>query len=96
MRDEGAGRHIRYVKGLSFSFLVGFGMDARTHTIPPGAGDPARHTAAVGHVRGEFGVAAIPVSVFNPDGKDDRVIRFCFAKQEATLAEACERLARFC
>jgi methionine aminotransferase len=40
----------------------------------------------------EFGVAAIPVSVFNPDGEDRRVIRFCFAKNEATLAAAGERL----
>ena len=40
----------------------------------------------------EHGVAAIPVSAFNPDGEDPRVIRFCFAKSEATLAAAGERL----
>ncbi|MFA4970220.1 MAG: aminotransferase class I/II-fold pyridoxal phosphate-dependent enzyme, partial [Sulfuritalea sp.] len=40
----------------------------------------------------EHGVAAIPVSAFNPDGEDQRVIRFCFAKNEATLAAAGERL----
>ena len=40
----------------------------------------------------EVGVAAIPVSAFYPDGRDDRVVRFCFAKQEATLAAAGERL----
>jgi methionine aminotransferase len=42
----------------------------------------------------EHGVAAIPVSVFNPDGEDRRVIRFCFAKNESTLAAAGERLRR--
>jgi len=42
----------------------------------------------------EIGVAVIPVSVFYPDGRDDRVVRFCFAKQEATLAAAGERLRR--
>ena len=42
----------------------------------------------------EHGVAAIPVSVFNPDGRDQRVIRFCFAKNEATLAAAGDRLRR--
>ncbi len=40
------------------------------------------------------GVAVIPVSAFQPGGHDDRVVRFCFAKQEATLAAAGERLRR--
>jgi len=34
----------------------------------------------------EKGVAAIPLSVFYHDGHCDRVLRFCFAKSEATLA----------
>jgi methionine aminotransferase len=42
----------------------------------------------------EAGVAVIPVSVFYPDGRDDRVVRFCFAKREATLAAAGEKLRR--
>ena len=42
----------------------------------------------------EVGVAVIPVSVFYPDGRDDQVVRFCFAKQESTLAAAGERLRR--
>ncbi|HAR20323.1 MAG TPA: methionine aminotransferase [Cytophagales bacterium] len=37
-------------------------------------------------------VAAIPVSVFNADGQDDKLIRFCFAKKEQELAEAAKRL----
>jgi methionine aminotransferase len=40
----------------------------------------------------EVGVAVIPISVFYADGRDDRVVRFCFAKQEATLRAAAERL----
>ncbi|RMF31657.1 MAG: pyridoxal phosphate-dependent aminotransferase [Bacteroidetes bacterium] len=40
----------------------------------------------------EHGVAAIPVSVFNSSGHDDRVIRLCFAKKEETLERAAERL----
>ncbi|WP_305074926.1 pyridoxal phosphate-dependent aminotransferase [Propionivibrio sp.] len=42
----------------------------------------------------EVGVAVIPVSVFYPSGRDDKVVRFCFAKQESTLAAAGERLRR--
>lgn len=40
----------------------------------------------------EKGVAVIPVSAFMPDGSDDRLIRFCFAKNETTLAAAGEKL----
>ena len=42
----------------------------------------------------EIGVAAIPLSAFYGDGFDQRVVRFCFAKKEATLNTALERLAR--
>ena len=42
----------------------------------------------------EVGVAVIPVSAFYHDGHDDRVVRFCFAKQETTLSAAGERLRR--
>jgi methionine aminotransferase len=42
----------------------------------------------------EHGVATIPLSVFNDDGKDQQLIRFCFAKDEDTLTKAAERLCR--
>lgn len=42
----------------------------------------------------EIGVAAIPVSAFYRDGRESGVVRFCFAKREATLALALERLSR--
>ena len=40
----------------------------------------------------EVGVAAIPMSAFYDRAPDMRVIRFCFAKKEATLDEALRRL----
>jgi methionine aminotransferase len=40
----------------------------------------------------EIGVAAIPLSAFYGDGFDQRVVRFCFAKQDGTLLEAIRRL----
>jgi methionine transaminase len=42
----------------------------------------------------EVGVAAIPLSAFYGNGFDQRVVRFCFAKQDATLNAALERLAK--
>ncbi|HEY5123833.1 MAG TPA: aminotransferase class I/II-fold pyridoxal phosphate-dependent enzyme, partial [Ignavibacteria bacterium] len=42
----------------------------------------------------EFGVASIPISVFYSDKKDDKLLRFCFAKNDETLKTAAERLCR--
>ena len=47
------------------------------------------------HLTKEYGVATIPVSAFFADGNDNKVIRFCFAKKEATLETAVERLRKF-
>lgn len=40
----------------------------------------------------EYGVAAVPLSSFYKSSKDDKVLRFCFAKKEETLEQAAERL----
>ncbi|HEV3252166.1 MAG TPA: methionine aminotransferase [Puia sp.] len=42
----------------------------------------------------EVGVAAIPVSAFYQSGKDQKVVRFCFAKKKDTLETAAFRLSR--
>jgi len=42
----------------------------------------------------EVGVAAIPVSAFFDEGRDEGVIRFCFAKRDDTLKSALQRLVR--
>ena len=41
----------------------------------------------------EVGVAAIPLSAFHADRREQQLARFCFAKQDATLERALERLA---
>ena len=38
------------------------------------------------------GVVTIPVSVFYKNGKDNKVVRFCFAKKEETLRMAVDKL----
>ncbi|WP_179349293.1 methionine aminotransferase [Winogradskyella pacifica] len=40
----------------------------------------------------EFKIAAIPLSVFNTNNQDDKVLRFCFAKTDETLVKAAEIL----
>ena len=42
----------------------------------------------------EYGVAGIPVSSFYSDGKDQKVIRLCFAKTEDLLEKAGKALER--
>ena len=42
----------------------------------------------------EFGVATIPISVFNANQQDQQLIRFCFAKDCETLTQAAERLCK--
>ena len=42
----------------------------------------------------EKGVATIPVSAFYRNGKDDKVLRFCFSKKKETLEAAVEKLAK--
>lgn len=42
----------------------------------------------------EAGVASIPISVFYPDKLDQKVLRFCFAKEDDTLRRAGELLCK--
>jgi len=42
----------------------------------------------------EIGVAAIPLSAFYDDGRDQGLARFCFAKRDETLNTALARLSR--
>jgi methionine aminotransferase len=41
----------------------------------------------------EYGVATVPISAFYRDKKDDKLVRFCFAKKEETLRQAVEKLS---
>lgn len=53
--------------------------------------DEKEYDFAVRLVR-EYGVATIPVSAFYKSGQENKVVRFCFAKKEETLARAVKNL----
>ena len=53
---------------------------------------PATDRAFAEFLAREKGVAVVPVSAFYHDGFDDGLIRFCFAKEPATLEAAAARL----
>jgi aminotransferase len=59
-------------------------------TLLPGATarDKARALLA------KTGVAAVAGSAFYSKGRGENLLRFCFAKQDAALEEACQRLSR--
>lgn len=42
----------------------------------------------------DYGIAAIPISSFYSRGDDNKVLRFCFAKQESTLQKAAKILCK--
>ena len=42
----------------------------------------------------EHGVASIPISVFYHKPVDNKILRFCFAKQNETLERAAEKLLK--
>lgn len=62
---------------------------ASTERIP---GATARERAM--HILRETGVASVPGSAFYHDGGGENLVRFCFAKEEPILDEACERLLK--
>ena len=42
----------------------------------------------------DFKIATIPLSVFNENNKDDKALRFCFAKTDETLIDAADILCK--
>jgi methionine aminotransferase len=55
--------------------------------------DESEYDFAVKLVK-QYGIAAIPVSPFYHNSQNNKVLRFCFAKQESTLDKAAEILCR--
>ncbi|MBS1684642.1 MAG: methionine aminotransferase [Bacteroidetes bacterium] len=53
-----------------------------------------KDTEVVKWLTKEFKVAAIPVSVFYHKNLDQKIIRFCFAKENETLEKAAEQLSK--
>jgi methionine aminotransferase len=82
----------KQLEGSRFAPLPCYGTYFQSVRYDAISDEPDR--AFVERLTREHGVAAIPFSAFHRDGRDDKVIRFCFAKGEETLAKAGERLRR--
>ncbi|MFI5154460.1 MAG: methionine aminotransferase [Chitinophagales bacterium] len=85
-----------YFQGLmeatKFSALPSYGSYFQVYKYDRISDEPAASFAI--RMTREFGVATIPVSAFYKSEKDNRVVRFCFAKKKETLETAVERLIR--
>jgi len=82
----------KLMTGTKFSPLPSYGSYFQLYKYDR-ISDEADKDFAI-RVTKEYGVASIPVSAFYQSGKDDRVVRFCFAKKEETLEKAAERLQK--
>jgi methionine aminotransferase len=78
--------------GTRFTPLPSYGSYFQCYQYNRISNEPDKDFAI--RITKEYGVAAIPVSAFYKNGKDDKVVRFCFAKKDETLQQAAERLCR--
>jgi methionine aminotransferase len=78
--------------GTKFTPLPSYGSYFQLYKYDRISDEPDKDFAI--RITKEYGVASIPVSAFYQDGKDDRVVRFCFAKNAETLEKAVERLVK--
>ncbi|MBC7904763.1 MAG: aminotransferase class I/II-fold pyridoxal phosphate-dependent enzyme [Gemmatimonadaceae bacterium] len=83
---------IELMKGTSFTMHHSSGSYFICASYDMISDEPAADLAK--RLTKDFGVAAIPLSAFYRSGKDDKVLRFCFAKKEETLKEAVTRLTK--
>jgi aspartate/methionine/tyrosine aminotransferase len=87
----------RLVRGLSeagYAVLSSAATWFVTVDLAASGLEPDDEAVAMRMIR-EAGVAAIPVSAFCGDAPEKGYLRFCFAKEDATLDAAIARLARF-
>lgn len=79
------------MQGTKFTPLPGYGSYFQVYGYDRISDET--DTAFAIRLTKEYGIAAIPLSPFYQSGKDDKVIRFCFAKKEETLERAAEKLS---
>ena len=85
-------RFTALLQGSRFSPLTCAGTYFQMVSYSDLSGEP--DTVFAKRLTREFGVAAIPPSVFYHGKDDHRVLRFCFAKKDETLEQAAEILCK--
>jgi methionine transaminase len=83
---------LEHLKGSSFEPLPSYGSYFQLLSYKNIA--PKADVEMAEELTKKWKVASIPVSVFYQDKTDNRLLRFCFAKKEETLAKACAILRK--
>jgi methionine transaminase len=83
---------LKFIKGSRFKVLPSYGTYFQL--LDYTAITDEKETDFAIRMTKEFGVAAIPVSVFYHKTLDNHTLRFCFAKKEETLEKAAEILCK--
>ena len=83
----------KLMEQTSFKPLASHGSYFQLYSYKGMSDEPEKDLAI--RLTKEVGVATIPASAFYKNGDDNKVLRFCFVKQEATLEEAVNRLLKF-
>ena len=78
------------IKGSKFDFIPAKGTYFQSMGFTEITNEPDIEFAK--RLTAEYKIAAIPLSVFNTNGQDDKMLRFCFAKTDETLKKAAEIL----
>ncbi len=91
---RGKDRLVSGLKSAGFHVLPASGTWFVTIDLAA-SGFPADDAMIAERMVREVGVASIPVSAFYADDPEKGYLRLCFAKQDATLDEAVERMTRF-
>ncbi len=85
-----------HLKGLmqqtKFKALPSYGSYFQLYSYGDITDEPEKDFAV--RLTKEYGVATIPPSAFYKNGEDNKVLRFCFSKNESTLEEAANRLMK--
>ena len=81
---------VEAMKATAFKPLPSYGSYFQLYSYE-GLSNESEKELAVRLIK-EYGVATIPVSAFYKNKEENKVLRFCFAKKEETLAEAAKRL----
>jgi methionine transaminase len=80
------------MRATKFTALPSYGSFFQVYRYDRISDEPAAAFSI--RITKEYGVATIPVSAFYKSEKDNKVIRFCFAKKNQTLDAAVERLIK--